>query len=389
MNSSGAIYDVAVLGLGGVGSAAAWHCARRGVKVLGLEQFAPVHALGSSHGEWRVYREAYFEHPSYVPLALRAGRLWEELEAAAQRPLFRRCGILMVTWPHSAVHQGCLASARQHGLPYRELTATVLTDFFPTLRADAGQVGFFEPRAGAVRVEDSIHAHLALAQAAGATLHFGEKVRRVTDEPHGAGVALETEKGIYRARKLIFCAGAWSGAALAECGLELRPRRVVQAWFAARPEALPPDRPAPVVFIETKDGTLFYGLPPADPAAPDAAWKFAFHNRHEPCDPDAVRRVISPEEITALHEHIERYLPGLVGAVRRASVCLYELSPDEHFVLGPHPHRPAVTLAAGFSGHGFKFVPAIGEILADLSLAGRSAHDLSFFSPTRPRFAGK
>jgi len=377
------IYDVAVLGLGGMGAAAAWHCARHGAKVLGLEQFGPVHDRGSSHGEWRIYREAYFESPVYAPLAVRAGELWEELGRIEGVPMLKRCGALMVSSENSPVHLGCLKSATQHLLPYELPDAARLHELFPALRHIPGQAAFFEPRAGAVRVEQSITAHLKLAENAGANLRFNERVQNVRDEQSDEGVTIETDSGSYCARRLISAAGAWSGKILDECGCALRPARVVQAWFESNLNALPVDRLAPVFFIEAPDSTWLYGVPPADPSAPGASWKFGFHNRYESCDPDTVRRTVSGEEIDAFRYYLNNLLPGLVGKFKRANVCLYEMTPDEHFAIGIHPRRPSIVVAGGFSGHGFKFTPVVGEILAELALDNRTRYDIAFFSPDR------
>lgn len=372
-------YDVIVLGLGGMGSAAAAHLAARGVRVLGLEQFTPAHDRGSSHGDTRVIRQAYFEDSRYVPLLLRAYELYADLDRD-DPGLFVQTGGLMLGAPDSGVFAGSLASARQWDLPHAVLDAADIRDRFPTFAPLDGEVGLWEERSGYVCPERTVQAHLARAEAAGAELHFDEPVRDWTTS--AAGVQVTTTRGTYAADRLVIAPGAWAPQMLADLGLPLVVERQVLYWFDP-PGGIDPYGMGrhPVFIWEAPSGLQLYGFPAID--GPRGGVKVAFFRAGAQTDPDALDREVHPAEIERMRGHLAGTLPGLAGGFLRGRACMYTTTPDEHFVIARHPGHDAVTVAAGFSGHGFKFVPVVGEILADLALEGATQHAIEQFDPAR------
>jgi len=373
-------YHLAVIGLGGVGSAVAWHVARRGRRVVGFEQFGAGHDRGSSHGQTRMVRQAYYEDPRYVPLLVRAYALWDELESLTGRPALVRTGGLMVGRPDGPVVAGTLASAERWGIPHQLLDADEVTRRFPTFRLGAGEVAVHEPSAGFVSPEATVSAHLDLAAAAGATLRFDTPV--LGWDLDGGQIRVHTSTGPAVAERLAICAGPWSARLLGGIELPLAVERQVVHWFVPRRHkaAFAVGR-HPVYLWELAEGTELYGFPLL---AGDTAAKVAFFHDGRPADPDHLDRQVTASEADPLRAELADRLPDLAGRWRAGSACMYTSTPDQHFAIGPLPGTDGrVTVAAGFSGHGFKFVPVVGEIVADLVTTGASPLDLSLFEPTR------
>lgn len=373
-------YDVIVAGLGGMGSAAAAHLAARGRRVLGLEQFGPAHDRGSSHGESRMIRQAYFEDPAYVPLLLRSYELWDDLNR--DRPgILTLTGGLMLGTAAAATVAGSLASARQWNLPHELLDAADLRRRYPSFQPADDTLAVYEQRAGYVLPEDTVRTHLARAAARGAELRFGESVIEwhATD---GGGVAVATSLGTYRAERLAVTAGAWAPTLLQLPAVRLQIERQVLYWFAPNDDFERYRSPAHPVFIwEDTDGMQLYGFPATGTAADGV--KVAYFRGGPPADPDHLDRVIHNEEVRDIRARLADLVPGLAGQYLRGVACMYTNTPDENFAVGLHPDHPQVTVAAGFSGHGFKFVPVIGEIVADLVTDGTTRHPIDLFSPQR------
>lgn len=372
----GGAYDVIVVGLGAMGSAAARSLAARGARVLGLEQFGPAHALGASHGGSRIIRLAYYEDPSYVPLLRTAYELWARLEDASGRQLVSQCGALFLGPPDGEVFGGTLRAAREHGLDHEVLDAGEVRRRYEVLRPDDSMLGVHEDIAGIVSPEVGVQAHLDVAARAGADLRFDTPITSWTAD--GSGVAVETAAGALRAQRLILTPGAWAPDLLGRPDLPLHVERRLQLWFApaARQTAF---AALPVWMWERADGLIFYGLPLRDGAA-----KVAIHDRGEPCHPDTVERAVDPAEVAQMRDVLRDAAPDLAaGGYVRGSACTYTLTPDHHFIVGPHPDHPQVSIACGFSGHGFKFAPVIGEVLADLALDGHTDHPIWLFDPVR------
>ncbi|MEU5974349.1 N-methyl-L-tryptophan oxidase [Streptomyces sp. NPDC047315] len=374
-------YDVIVIGLGGMGSAAAAHLAARGARVLGLETHRPLHDRGSSHGGSRMTRRSYFEDPSYVPLLLRAYELYDQVERDTGRPIATLCGGLMIGSPDCRTVAGALRSARQWDLPHELLDAKELRRRFPVFTPAEHDVALYETAAGVLRPEETVAAHLELASRHGAELRFEEPVTRW--EPYGDGVSVRTARGTYTAGQLVVCPGAWAPDLLADLGVPLTVERQLTYWFQPDGGTGPflPGR-QPVFIWEDGAGAQSYGFPALD--GPDGGVKVAFFRAGEVCTPDTIDRTVHDREVHDMARHLRRQLPTLPGTFLKAVTCLYTNTPDQHFVIGRHPAQPdTTTVACGFSGHGFKFVTVVGEILADLALDGTTRHRIELFAPDR------
>ena len=373
-------YDVIVVGLGGMGSAAARQLAGRGVNVLGLERFGPAHAKGASHGGSRITRQSYFESPEYVPLLLRAYDLFDQLAADSGRDLITRTGGVMVGRPDSRTVAGSRASAERWGLTHEILDAKELRRRFPTLAPAADEIALYEREAGFVRPEATVAANLELAARRQADLHFHEPMTEW--EETGDGVRVSTALDTYTAGHLIVTPGPWAPEVLADLNVPLRIERQVQFWFQPR-GGVDPFRPHrhPIYVWEDAEGDQIYGFPAID--GPDGGAKIAFFRRGTITTPDTLDTGVHADEIAEMIEYCGRRLPDLPGAFLRGEPCMYSTTPDEHFVIARHPASDKVTVACGFSGHGFKFVPVVGEILADLATNGTTEHPITLFDPRR------
>ncbi|MFE5198220.1 N-methyl-L-tryptophan oxidase [Streptomyces sp. NPDC056601] len=374
-------YDVIVVGLGGMGSAAAHHLSARGARVLGLDKFGPVHNRGSSHGGSRIVRQSYFEDPAYVPLLLRSYELYADLEQATGRQVATLCGGVMLDRADSRTVSGSLLSAVQWDLPHEMLDAREIRRRFPTLTPRDDEVALYEERAGLVRPENTVAAHLQLATRQEADLHFEEPMTRW--EPYRDGVRVHTAENTYTAGRLVICPGAWAPELLADLGVPFSIERQVMYWFRPTTGTAPflPEN-HPVYIWEDAAGVQVYGFPAID--GPDLGAKVAFFRKGVQCTPQTIDRTVHDHEVTAMAEHLAGQIPSLPGTFLKAATCMYSNTPDEHFVIARHPAHPeSVTVAAGFSGHGFKFVPVVGEIVADLALTGTTAHPIDLFDPSR------
>ncbi|MDR5682612.1 MAG: N-methyl-L-tryptophan oxidase [Armatimonadota bacterium] len=368
-------FDAIVVGLGGVGSAAAYHLARRGLRVLGLERFAALHDRGSSHGHTRVIRQAYFEHPDYVPLLLRAYDLWAELERERGVELMLTCGGLMVGQPDSAVVAGSARSARLHALPHDLLSPKDVRSRFPAFHLGPEEVALYEPRAGVLFPEDCIRAHLDGASAYGAELQFEEPVTGW--EADDVGVTVRTERAAYQAGALVVTAGPWIGRLLADLALPLEVERQVVFWFEPRiPELFAPER-FPVFIWQVPEGT-FYGIP----ALRGRGVKLARHHGGATTDPDDVAPPRASES-EWVRGQIASRLPEADSRLQAMAACLYTNTLDEHFVIDRHPRHPTVVFASACSGHGFKFTCVTGQALTDLATEGRTDLPVGFLSLSR------
>jgi len=367
-------FDVIVIGLGGMGSAAAYHLARRGRRVLGLEQFQPLHELGSSHGLTRIIRLAYHEDPSYVPLLRRAYELWHELETDAGEQLLITTGSLEGGPDDGTTFIGALEAARQHDIPHEVLDADELRLRYPAYAGfdDATRV-VYQPDGAFLLAEPTMRAHHDGARRRGADLRFGEVVR--SWEPAGDGVRVVTEAGTFEAERLVVCAGAWARTLVPSLERLAVPERQVLAWLTPkRPELFEVDR-FPVFLIDVEEGS-FYGFPLHD----GHGFKFGkYHHRFEPIDPDDPDRSVHAEDEALLRAFADRYFPDGAGPTEMLKACMFTNSPDEHFVLDRLPDAPQVAVFAGESGHGYKFCSVVGEVLADLVIDGATRHDIGLF----------
>jgi sarcosine oxidase len=370
-------FDVIVVGLGAMGSAALYQLSRRGLRVLGLEAFEPGHRLGSSHGESRVIRLAYHEHPGYVPLLQRAYTLWSELEAESGEDLLTITGGLMIGAPESELVSGARASAELHGLEHELLSADEVHRRVPALTPAENDIGLWEPRSGFLRPERCLEAFMRLAIRSGAQARYSERV--VGWNSDAQGVSVRTDQGTYSAQQAVFTCGARMASLLGGRIPPIVAERMPLFWLQpSQPELFARGR-LPIYLWETDTGEVFYGFP-------HVAWpgvKVARHYSGEACEPDTVDRVVNAEDERRLRSAIATRLPALNGPVISSLVCLYENSPDHHFLIDRLPDTPHVTYAGGFSGHGFKFASVIGEIVAHVITQGHATPDADFLRADR------
>jgi len=370
-------YDAIVVGVGTIGSAASYHLARRGARVLGLERFDIVHDRGSMHGLTRIIRLAYHEDPRYVVLMRRAYELWRELEQASGRRLLHVVGSLDVGREHGPLLSGALLACREHGLDHELFDADELARRFPAFDPprDADAVALLQPDGGYLDAESCVRAHAVAAVAAGAELRAHERV--LDWEGRRGGVAVRTERGTYEADRVVLAPGAWAPGLLRLPGLELTVERQVVAWFSTGgAAAFAPDR-LPIFIVE--DAGEHYGFP-------DDGHGLKVGLMHHPGDvgdPDELDREVGPGEADALAAFVGRWFPSAPAERLDAGACLFTRTTDGRFVLDVHPEEPAAIVASVCSGHGFKFAPVAGEILADLALDGGTRHPIDFLRLAR------
>jgi sarcosine oxidase len=372
-------YDLIVIGVGGMGSATVYHAARRGLRVLGLEQFDIPHAQGSSHGVNRIIRLAYYEHPSYVPLLRCAYELWRELENRVGERLLIITGGIDAGREDSRTIQGSLLSCKDHHLPHEQLDAAALRRRFPGYQLAADMVAIYQPDAGFLLSERCIVAHVMAAHELGAEVHARERI--IEWHVEDQGVSVTTTRDTYRARKLVVTAGAWARTIVPALQHAAVPERQVMIWT----QPLKPEYfrlgAFPVFNFEAPEGRFYgfpvYGIP---------GFKLGkYHHRGERVDdPDRMDRECHPEDEEVLREGLRRYFPDADGPTMGLTACLFTNSPDEHFILDRVPDSSHVGVAAGFSGHGFKFCSVIGEIMTQLVVDGGTHHDIGLFRLDRP-----
>jgi sarcosine oxidase len=370
-----AAVDVAIVGLGAIGAAVAWQAAAQGLSVAGFDALAPPHQSGSTHGRSRIIREAYFEHPQYVPLVQRAYRLWADLETRARTRLFQATGGLMIGREDSVVIEGTRRAAREHGLAVQTWTLAEMASRVPPLRPSAGMIGVFEPRAGILAPERAVAAMLGAAQAEGAALHVNEPV--AAWEPRGAAVEVRTATRRLTAGHLVLAAGPWLPGLLDGLPLPLTVERMVQHWYPSGDARFAPSA-FPVFLLEAPDGRMLYGLPDQGHGV-----KLAEHHGGAATTAATVHRVVTDAERAAFHSWARAWVHGLPAAPAESRVCLYTNTPDGDFVLDWHPAAPGVFVCSACSGHGFKFAPAIGEAVATQLRGGESRLDLTPFRVAR------
>jgi sarcosine oxidase len=360
-----------------MGSAAAWQLAKRGRRVLGLDRFEPPHQLGSSHGSTRIIREAYFEHPSYVPLVQRAYELWAELEKEAGRQLLLQTGGLMLGEPNGVLVRGAQRSAEEHRLPHRLLSAAQVREQFPGFQPPNNTVAVWEPRAGILFPELAIKTHLELAARHGAELRLNSQVLRW--EPQNGGVLVRTGSDSFQAKQLLLSVGAWTSSLVPDLNLPLRVERQVLFWFEpqSHPDLFQPQR-CPIFICEHEPRRFFYGFPDLGEGV-----KLGVHHEGVSSSPDHLDREVKQHEIKIALEVLRGLMPDASGRLRSSVACMYTNTPDEHFLFDLHPSYPQVLIASPCSGHGFKFSPVIGELAATLLSGAKPPFDLSLFSLAR------
>jgi sarcosine oxidase len=372
-----AVWDVIVVGLGGLGTVLTHDLAARGMKVMGLDRFSPGHDRGSSHGATRVIRQAYFEDPGYVPLLLRSYERWAELEAGRSDPLYFPVGVLEIGPPDGVVVPGVLRAAEEHGLRVEALDGDQLEKRFPGFRAPSPLVGVFEADGGYLRVEECIRAWAHRSLFAGATLNVGPSVLGWREKR--GKFEVETDQGVHRCKQLALCPGAWAPELLPpELGKKLVVKRKPLLWYGAG-DLLHQDQGAPAWLYELPEG-VFYGFPVRETGQIKLAQHSDGKKVKNPLDLD---RELHSFDRAPVEQFITDYLPDVDATdLRQHAVCMYTMSPDEHFVLGAAPGHPGLWIGAGMSGHGFKLMPALGEVLAQ-AITGDVERIPALFDPAR------
>ena len=375
-------YDVIVLGVGSMGSAACYHLAKRGISVLGIDRFEIPHNQGSHHGKSRMIRKAYYEHPDYVPLLERAYELWDQLEHDSSEQILYKNGALYLCGSEESVVSGSLRSALKYSLNHTHIQRGSLPKHFPQFMVPAHFEGFLEPEGGFLRPELGVQEHARQAEKLGAILMTRTEV--FGWDSSESGVEIYTDSGKFFAKHLVICAGPWAQQVTKPLGIELTVTRQVQAWFAPKEdaEAFTPDN-FPCWFIETQPPFGHYGFPilPGQKGL-----KIAEHRPGIPISTEntaLLSQAPNDNEIEQLRSVLETHIQGSAGNLLKACTCLYTNSPDQHFIIGNHPKETRVSIAAGFSGHGYKFASVIGEVLADLAINGKTEHPIAFLSPDR------
>jgi sarcosine oxidase len=378
MSAQSRHFDVIVIGVGTMGSAACYQLAKRGVRVLALERFDIPNCMGSAHGFSRMIRLAYFEHPDYVPLLRRSYELWDELQAELGREVIRITGGVYIGPPGAEVLEGSLRSVREHNLPHELLDAAEASRRFPQFVIPQDYRCLHDHKAGLVFPERAVAGYAEMALRRGAELHGQEAV--ISWEPSGNGATVHTNRGSYSAAKLLFCGGAWTDKLVRDLGVPLTVTRQPLAWVWPKQPALFELGKMPVWIMEHRDGSNHYGFPmlPDNPGL-----KLATHVRTAPTDAERLDRTAREDDQRTIRWVLRNHIPQADGPLLSLRVCMYTNSPDHHFIIDHHPRHASVTIACGFSGHGFKFASALGEALSELVIDGRTSLPMAFLGLKR------
>ena len=360
--------DILVVGLGAMGSAALYHLARSGVTAVGIEQFQIGHALGSSHGYSRIYRN-FYNDPLYVELAEAALPFWQELEALSGEKLLHLTGLLYFARPDNRNIEERMGVMEALKRPYERLTAQEVTDRFPALRLPAETVSCFTPQAGFLDAGRCVLAHLKQAQRFGATIHDQVRVDRIDLSQESP--VLETSAGQYRCDRLIISPGPWASEILEELALPLCVTRQQKFYF--RPKHRAPYQPGGLPVYGDSDAK-FYGFPDYGPGV-----KVADDGLGADTSPSEVDRTLDLGKRDELQKWLETIMPDSGFSYVEGSTCMYTVTPDRDFLIGSHPRNPNVLVGAGFSGHGFKFSTLVGKILAELAADGATDYPIERF----------
>lgn len=381
-------YDVIVVGVGAMGSSACYHLARRGASVLGLEQFDIGNGLGSSHGFSRIFRLAYFEHSDYVELLRRALELWGQLESDSQQKLLYATGALYMGHPACQLIRGSLQVAIEHNLVHETLDRDALQQRYSQFHLPPDFVGLYEQTAGFLVPERVVAAQAEQALRHGGHLRGHEPV--VSWEASGSRVTVKTPRSSYEADHLVFCGGAWSDDIVDDLGPPLKVTRQVMAWVWPQQPQLFALGKFPVWAVDVNDPQepqgIHYGFPMM---ADNPGFKIALHWPASPTEPNTVDRRLQPGDEETFRPFLAKVLPDADGPLLSLRTCLYVNSPDSHFIIDRHPNQRRshnrVTIACGFSGHGFKFASVVGQVLADMALNGKTELPIEFLGLSRFR----
>lgn len=378
-------FDIIVIGVGSMGSATCYYLAKRGCSILGLEQFDISHDFGSHAGQSRIIRKAYFEHPDYVPLLERAYRNWRTLEKETGKQVYFKTGLLYAGKPGNVIIKGVEESAGLYHIDLDQLNSVAATDHYPQFKFPDDFEILFEPEAGFITPEKAIRLYANEAKKNGAIIHSNEKV--IDWKKDNSNIIVKTDKDSYECKKLIITAGAWAGKMIPGFSDKIKVTRQFVAWIKTKNDALFELNKFPCWMIgdDQKHG-CYYGFPLLDTGkfGQPEGLKLAHHFPYQITDPDNVNRQTTEEDLSNLKYCLDKYLPGVFDGFLSTKICLYENSPDENFIIDKLPgFEDDVSIACGFSGHGFKFASVVGEILADLGIKGETALPIDFLNARR------
>jgi sarcosine oxidase len=378
-------FDYIVIGVGSMGSSTCYHLAKSGARVLGIEQFELAHEKGAHSGQSRIVRKAYFEHPDYIPLLKRAYQNWEEIERVSGKKVYHQTGLFYTAPQGHPIIENIRDAAKRYKIPLMDCAQQDEISILPLFSVPDDYEWIYEPEAGFVETEKTILTYVEQAKILGAEIHQKEKVIdwQVTDD----GVVVRTDKGHYTCRKIIVTAGPWSAKLMPSIKDQLKITRQTLMWLQPEESTLFQSSSFPCWFVVEKNKPgAYYGFPivPISDSKDPNGFKFAYHNPGDETDPDEVNRTISPEDTQPLLSFIDTYMPKAKGQVLGVKTCLYSNSIDEHFVIDCLKDTDGrVCFARGFSGHGFKFVSVVGEIMADLALKGATSLPIGFLRADR------
>ena len=373
--------DVAVLGLGGVGAAAFHSLAAMGADVIGIDRFDSIHEMGSSHGQSRIFRIAYFEHPDYVPLASYSRERWVELEGRAPDRVFIPTGGAWIgpeSGPHVAESR---LAAELHGLDFELLSAEEAMERWPALRIPNDQVCFHEPDAGLICPEHAIEAFLREGVMHGGRIARGRMVEGI--EQNDDGVQIRMKDGVVNAGRVVMALGPWMGSFTRDLKIDLDPQRQLLGWTKPRDPELVREGRLPVWLFADNDESIQYGFPTCSDLPGPRGFKLARHCAGESCDPDSIQRNTNESDARLVLEGLEERIPAGFGPMTAMKTCTYTMSVDGHFIVDKHPRNDRIILACGFSGHGFKFCPALGRALSELAMEGGTDVPVGFLGLSR------
>ena len=380
-------YDIIVIGLGAVGSAALYQLSGMGKKVLGIDQYKPPHTYGSTHGDSRIIRQAYYEGKQYIPILQAAYEVWKEIESKSGESFFEITGALMMGSRYNSIVEQSELSAKAYDLPYEILDHKDIKSRFPQFKVDQDTWALHDKLAGYVVPEAAVRNQLNLANKNGAEVAANELVEFWDAENYPSGIRVKTNKGDYITEKLIVTTGAWAKGMMQELGITLKPERIVQYWVKPKKNIASFNKDAFSIFLWNVEKDLdIYGFPVLDVQAQTCKVAFYPHGGHpirQFCVPTSIDRNIHKEDLDIIKDYLERFVPDLAGEIINTSVCMHTESPDLHPIVDFHPEYKNVCIANGFSGHGFKFSNITGKILADLILEGQTDFDISLFSAER------
>lgn len=368
--------DVAVIGIGSMGSMALWQLAKMGVNVIGIEQFTPGHDKGAGHGETRIFRTAYGEGTAYVPFLQEGRKLWLDLERETGVKLYSEIGRIIIGHDDDGSLDEEINGAKQYNLPYEVLTPNEAEKRFPQHIYESNNLIYVDPTAGYIKPELAIETAVAHAQDLGAKLYTNTKVTKI--DPNDEGVKIYTEDQVFHVKKVIMSVGAWTSQLLPSLNFPIWVERQVLLWYKARNPELFHEDQFPIFSRNIEEHRL-YGFPSLD----ENLVKVAFHHGGESVHPDTIDRSIQNNDTQLMSSYIKKYIPNLIPQSVKGKVCMYTNTEDNHFIIGPLASIPNVTMLGPMAGHGFKFATIMGKLAAEAATESSLTLPIDMFEPER------